>query len=273
MRLTAATICLNQAQFVGDAIESVLTQEGADVEYIVVDAGSSDGSRDVIDAYGAQISLKIFEPDDGPADGLNKALRRATGDIAICVNADDVLLPGAAREAAGLFERHPGTAVVFGHGYVIDGEGKVTRRVRSDGFTPRRYVYGGSTVVQQATFFRLDAFRAVGGFNSANRTCWDGELLVELALAGFSLRRVNRTWGAFRLHPASISGSGSLAVSYERDKQRLFERVLGRTEARRDRVGVVAARVLKWSSDPLGALYRVVDQLRDAPARGRKALG
>src|SRR5438309_8212474 len=104
MKVSIATICLNQREFVSQAIESVLSQDHPNIEYIVVDAGSTDGSRSIIERYSDQIAHVVFEPDFGPADGLNKALRLATGDIWACVNADDVLLPLAASSACACFE-------------------------------------------------------------------------------------------------------------------------------------------------------------------------
>src|SRR5437867_29956 len=113
MKVSVATICLNQAQFVSDAIESVLAQRHPDVEYIVVDAGSSDGSREIIERYRDSIRHVIFEQDNGPADGLNKALRAATGELWACVNADDLLLSHAVESAVEKLDRDHDVDVVY----------------------------------------------------------------------------------------------------------------------------------------------------------------
>src|SRR3546814_11032429 len=79
MRFSVVTISYNQAKFLRRAIDSVLNQSGVDLEYIVVDPGSSDDSRAIIDSYGDRIGHRVYEPDQGPADGLNKGFAHATG--------------------------------------------------------------------------------------------------------------------------------------------------------------------------------------------------
>jgi glycosyltransferase involved in cell wall biosynthesis len=245
MKVSIATICLNQAPFIAEAMESVLAQRHPDLEYIVVDAGSTDGSREVVERYRDFIDHVIFEPDDGPADGLNKALRAATGEIWACLNADDLLLPGSVSAAAGAFERDPSLEVVYGDGCVVNEHGVGLRRERSDKFSARRYAYGIGTVVQQSTFIRRRAVLNVGGYNSSNRTCWDGELLLELALRGANMRHVGDVWGVFRVHSYSITGSQRVANEYEADRRRLFEHALGRPWQATDPAIVMAARLFK----------------------------
>jgi hypothetical protein len=124
--------------------------------------------------------------------------------------------------------------------------------------------------MQQATIVRRDAFFAVGGFNPLNRTSWDGELLVDLGLAGRELRHVEGFWGIFSIHPNSISGSGRLRSEFERDHVRLFEKIVGRSPARRDRIAFTLARVEKWLRDPRYLVWRLTDIAR--PPKIAKAL-
>jgi glycosyltransferase involved in cell wall biosynthesis len=245
MKVSIATVSLNQAAFLSEALESVLAQDHPDIEYIVVDAGSTDGSRELIDQYRDRIAHVLFEPDDGPADGLNKALRIASGKIWACVNADDLLLPSAASAAVKALENDLSLDVVYSDGYIIDAHGRVVRRERSDRFRVWRHAYGVATVMQQSTFIRRRAILSVGGYNASNRTCWDSELLLELGLAGAKMRHVNDVWGMFRLHPDSISGSQRSKRQYDADTRRLFQRALGRPWRRSDRVVMAAARGLK----------------------------
>jgi glycosyltransferase involved in cell wall biosynthesis len=245
MKVSIATICMNQAAFVSQAIESVLAQDHDDVEYIVVDAGSNDGSRETICRYSDRITHVVFEPDDGPADGLNKALRIATGEVWACLNADDLLLPHAAATAASYFERDPSVDVVYGDGYIADAHARIIRQERSDDFSIWRHAFGIGMVVQQSTFIKRSAVQSVGGYNAGNRTCWDGELLLELALAGSRFRRVEDAWGVFRIHPDSITGSGRVVQQYESDRRRLFRRATGRPWRASDVAIVSGARAFK----------------------------
>ena len=93
MKISIVTVSFNQADYLEQAIRSVVEQDYSDIEYIVVDAGSTDGSREIIERD--RIATVVFEPDREPADGLNKGFARATGDIFGYINADDAYLPGA----------------------------------------------------------------------------------------------------------------------------------------------------------------------------------
>jgi glycosyltransferase involved in cell wall biosynthesis len=249
MKVSIATISLNQCAFISDAVGSVLAQDYADIEYIVVDAGSTDGSRDLINQFRDRIHTVVFETDLGPADGLNKALYLASGEIWACVNADDLLLPHAASAAARAFDADPLLDVVYGDGFVVDGDAHVLKHERSDDFSPRRYAYGIGTVMQQSTFIRRNAVIELGGYNVSNRTCWDGELLLELALRGSPMRHVQDVWGVFRRHANSITGSQRAAIQYKADRNRLFERARGRPWRVHDGAIVAAARAWKaWTT-------------------------
>lgn len=124
MKISIVTISFNQTCFLEEAICSVLEQGYPNVEYIVVDPGSTDGSREIIERYSDRIDKVIFEPDEGPADGLNKGFAHASGDVFGFLNSDDVLEPGALSGAARYFEARPEVDVVSGHSWIIDEEGR-----------------------------------------------------------------------------------------------------------------------------------------------------
>jgi glycosyltransferase involved in cell wall biosynthesis len=266
MRVTVVTPSLNQGRFLERALDSVLGQGHPDIECIVVDGGSTDGSREIVERYRPRLAHVVLEPDDGPADALNKGLARATGEIFACVNADDWLLPGAVEQAVAAFRRFPDAGAVYASGYFADADGTRRRRFRSTPFDLRRFAYGGVNVMHQATFVRRSAYEAVGGFNVANRTSWDGELLVDLSMAGFDLVRTEGLWGVFTLHPESISGSGRLLAEYDDDRARMFAKVLGRGPAARDRWHFTWARVAKWLADPAYLIWRLSDAVRERDA-------
>lgn len=121
MRISIVTISYNQGRFLERAIRSVLGQDHDDVEHIIVDPGSTDGSRDIIEKYREDLAAVIFESDEGPADGLRKGFATATGDVFGQLNADDCYLPGALRRVAREFEASPDIGVVYGHGIIADG--------------------------------------------------------------------------------------------------------------------------------------------------------
>ena len=265
MKVSIVTICFNQARFLEQAVRSVVEQDYDDIEYIVVDAGSTDGSRDIIERYRDRVATVVFEPDEGPADGLNKGFARATGDILGYINADDAYLPGAIGKAVAAFRTRPEADVICGHGYIVDEDGSPVKRFRSDPFDARRYALGGVTVMQQSTFFRRAAFQASDGFNAANRTSWDGELLLEMSLAGMRFAVVHDYWSIFRIYPDSISGSQRMIGESRRNWDRYFERYFGRPPGRGDWPLKLWARIEKRLCDPVGLWCRIWDTIFGVP--------
>lgn len=268
MKVSVVTISFNQGAYLEAAIRSVLEQNYRDLEYIVVDPGSTDGSRDIIERYRDRIAAVVLDRDDGPARGLNNGFAQATGEILAYINADDALLPNAVAQAGAAFQRHPETDVIYGHGYLVDERGTALRRLRSAPFNLRRALHGAGVIVQQATFFKRDAFLEVGGFNPENHSCWDYELLVDFALAAKKFRRVDQYWGLFRLHPGSITGSGRLAAVMARDDARVFRKATGRAPGRLYSVAVGIARLEKWLLDPESLLISIADSIHGNAGTG-----
>jgi glycosyltransferase involved in cell wall biosynthesis len=244
------TISFNQQQYLEEALSSVLTQDYPAIEYIVVDPGSTDGSRDLIERFRSQLAHAVFEPDKGAAEGLNKGFALATGDIFAFLNSDDVLLPGALRSVAEAFARNPECDIVMGNGFTVDAEGKRIRRIRAAGFTLHRYFYGGATWLQQATFFRRSAFAAAGGFNVNNRSCWDGELVVDMVRQGARIKYLDQDLALFRIHATSITGSRRHSEMMKGDAERMFTLVRGRTWTALDTLRAYLFRVERLLTHP-----------------------
>ena len=262
MRVSIVTISFNQARYLERALRSVAAQDHDDIEHIVVDPGSTDGSRDIIERFRDRLAAVVLEPDRGPPDGLNKGFALATGDIFAYLNADDEYLPGAVRAAVAEFRRHADADIVVGHGYIVDGDGNSIRRFRSASFSRWRFARRAAVIMQPSTFFRADTFRATSGFNVANRTSWDTELYLDMCLAGARMHMAEGYWSLFRIHPDSISGSGRLNAEFARDEQRYFRRLTGREPRQLDLASFLLARALRWLVDPRGLLERLQDLIR-----------
>jgi glycosyltransferase involved in cell wall biosynthesis len=266
LKVSIVTISFNQVGYLGRTIESVLDQDYPNIEYIVVDPGSTDGSRDLIKSYGSRIARMIFEKDQGPAEGLNNGFAVATGEIFGFLNSDDILYPGAVAGAVRYFTRHPKIDVVSGNGKVIGPDERVYRLVYSDRLTPRKYMYGGAVLIQPSTFFRRAAFERAGRFNVENKAIWDGELFFDMARAGCKLGRANELWSGYRLHPESITASKRLDEGRAAVRERQFREVLGRGPNRWDkRLGFVF-RCWKHLVNPRDTFERVFH----GPVFGRK---
>ena len=258
MKISMVTISFNQAKFLEKAIRSVIDQDYDDIEYIIVDPGSTDGSRQLIDSYRGKISKIIFEPDQGPADGLNKGFSFATGEIFGFLNADDVLEPGALRQVAQFFVAHSDVDVVSGHAWVIDSEGAKRRRFYSDRFSLWMAAYGASILAQQSTFFRADMFRQTGGFNVGNRSAWDGELFVDMGIMGARFSLVPEFWSQFRIHDEGITGSGRFYDLLLAQQEKILKKITGKTPGKGHSIVSLFARIVRKMINPLDTMERLL---------------
>ncbi|QXP94877.1 glycosyltransferase family 2 protein [Methylococcus capsulatus] len=256
------TISFNQAQFLREAVESVLAQKGGDIEYIVVDPGSTDGSREILAEYRSAIDHLILEADHGPGDGLNKGFARANGRYGYFLNSDDFLLPGAIDIMRTLWQRHKNTDVLLCGAWMVDENRRPQRELRPSPVTLEKLLDGEAKVVQQGMSFRMDLFRKVGGFNVGNRTCWDYELLCDFLAAGAAVTQSEARLAAFRIHSASISGGigGELAAKrYLADLDSVYERLTGQKKKPEQRRRSV--RLSKRLGSPSHVLLRMRELL------------
>jgi glycosyltransferase involved in cell wall biosynthesis len=257
MKISIVTISYNQSKFLEQAICSVVNQDYPDIEYIVVDPGSTDGSREIIEKYQDQIDKIVFEPDEGPADGLNKGFSYATGEIFGFINADDYLIPGAINKVVKAFRTNRRKDVLSGNVFIIDQQGILLRRFYSRKFTPIRAVYGAASIAQQGTFFRSQCFKKAGGFNKSNRVAWDGEIWIEMALNGAQFGLIDDFIAAFRIYPDTVSLSQTSSIKYNEYKDKIFHRVLNRNYKASDRVLRYAYKALEYIENPRQLIERL----------------
>lgn len=228
--VSIVTISFNQAEFLEFTINSIIEQDYPNIEYIIVDPGSSDGSRDIIAKYRDRIDKIILEPDFGPADGLNKGFNLALGNIFCFVNSDDILLPGAITKVVKQFIAHPTIDVLYGNGIKINQNNQVIQKVFVDKYNRNRFFYRKWSFFQPSIFFSKNAFRKVGGFNINNKTCWDKELLIDFSIQNFSFFYINEFLSCFRIHQNSNTGLGKSHPKFQlwiADENRLFTKATG----------------------------------------------
>ncbi len=257
-KVSIVTISFNQGEFLERTIRSVLDQSYSNIEYIVVDPGSKDQSREIIKRYESRIACTILEPDNGPADGLNTGFSVATGDIFGFLNADDVLCAGAVSEAVRFLSRNTDVDVVSGHAQVIGPDDQVLRLVYSDRMSITRYIYGSVALIQPSTFFRRAAYERTAGFRSGNRATWDGELFLDMALAGCRFDRSREIWSGFRLHAQSITCSTRLKEEARKARDEQFRRIMCRYPNRWDKNLELAFRMWKHVTNPRDTMERIL---------------
>lgn len=264
MKISVVTNAFNQGKFLRRCLESVLEHNSVDLEYIVVDPGSTDQTAEILAEYEARCDprLKILrEPDEGPADGLNKGFKHATGDWFIYLNADDFFLPHALDQGMTAIKSHPDADCIYGDGYMTNIDGVPTRRIISTPISAERFVWGRALVLQQSTFYKADSFRALGGFNVDNRTSWDAEILVDMSLKGMKFIHIPQYWSAFVIHGDSITGSQRHAAESKRNHERIFEKVVGRPRTEADLKRIKRLRILDRFFMPRVTVSRMHDEL------------
>ncbi len=188
--------------FLDEAIRSVLAQDYARIEYIVLDGGSTDGSADILDRYRGVIEV-IVAPDDGPADCIQKGFGRASGEILAWLSADDVLLPNAVREAVEALARNPSAAGVYGDAQWISGSGATIGAYPTGDFAANR-LERECFICQPACFFRTSTFQSAGGMDVGLRYTFDWDLWIRMSrVAPFV--HVTGQWARSRMHATNIS--------------------------------------------------------------------
>jgi len=208
MTLGIITISFNQAQYLQEAIDSVQLSKPDKLRYVIVDPGSKDGSLDIIEKNKDRFSRMILEPDKGPTDGLNKGFAACDADILGYLNSDDRFVPGGLDWVYRYFEEHPDIDLLLGAIRIIDQNGKAKLRGRApDHLDLTKYSHASCYFWQQATFFRRSLYEKTKGFNPASKVFWDGELVLDMALAGARIGYTNTILGDFRIYPGSITGS------------------------------------------------------------------
>ncbi|HEX7970412.1 MAG TPA: glycosyltransferase family 2 protein [Stellaceae bacterium] len=208
--VTIVTPSYNQAAFLPAAVESVLSQDYPKIEYIVLDAGSTDGSVEFLKRFDGRLSWESG-PDRGQADALAKGFARARGSILGWLNADDVLFPRAISEAVARLAADPKLGLVYGDAVYIDTEGNrlmPCRHVRP--FDLRRLRYWSDYIVQPSAFFRRSAYEAVGGIDRSLHWSMDYDLWLKLG-RDHGVAYMPRLWSGYRMQNAGKTVNGGFA--------------------------------------------------------------
>ena len=197
--VSVVTPSYNQASFLEFTIRSVLEQNYPNIEYILVDGGSTDGSVDIIQRYADRFAWWISEKDRGQTDAINKGFARAKGDILAWLNSDDTYEPHAISDAVELLQGRPDVGLVYGDANFIDENGCIIGRFPAAQTNYRRLRRGYVHIPQQASFWRSDLWKKVGPLDPSFYFAMDYDLWVRLA-AQASVQYTPRLWANFRLH-------------------------------------------------------------------------
>lgn len=209
-KITIITPSFNQSAFIKETIDSVLAQNYSNLEYWVIDGGSTDETVSILQSYGDKIHW-ISEKDAGQTDALNKGFARATGEIISYLNSDDVYLPNTLHTVAEYFMAHPETGWVTGDYCIIDEKGReiqsfvvaYKRFLRS--FLSLNLLLVANPIIQPSTFWRASVQQKVGLFDDKLHFCMDYEYWLRI-MKLFPVQVLNNHFSLFRIHAQSKGG-------------------------------------------------------------------
>jgi len=198
-RITVVTPSFNQGEFLEATLRSVLDQHYENLEYLVLDGGSTDASVAIIERYAPQLTYWHTRKDNGQADAIATGFEMSTGEILCWLNSDDVLLPGSLMKVGEYFRDHPRADVVYSNRIVIDRDGNEIGRH----YWPRRLFRGhwalGQPLAQECTFWRRAIYEKVGGIDRSRFFIMDYDLFFRMWRAG-RFHKLNTFLGAIRQH-------------------------------------------------------------------------
>jgi len=220
-RITIVTPSFNQAKYLSETIESVLKQDYPNLEYIIIDGGSTDGSVDVIKRYEHHLAYWVSEKDRGQSHAINKGLDRATGDLFNWINSDDILFPGALQRIAAAFICNPEADLIVGDNARSDKDGAIVRISAAPSrltASPRGWLVW---VAQQSTFVSLLTLRRVGRIREDLHCMMDAELYYRILAGGGRFVLAKGIVGMIREHPEA---KGSVRVmEWDIEREKIFE--------------------------------------------------
>ncbi|MFD2936555.1 glycosyltransferase family 2 protein [Spirosoma flavum] len=219
-KLTIVTPSYNQEQYLERTILSVLNQHYPNLEYFIMDGGSTDGSLDIIKKYESYLAGWVSEKDQGQTDAINKGFKRATGDYVAFQNSDDVFAPDAFSRVAEAWRKFPDTDVFFGDMYITDEADVILEEMRAPEFCAECHIYEGMQVFNQSLFIRRDRLTQFGLLDESLRFVIDYEIVARLGVqSGVRFRHVSGFWGGFRVQPDAKSSTIAATVGIQEHQQ------------------------------------------------------
>ncbi|MGH2756009.1 MAG: glycosyltransferase family 2 protein [Actinomycetota bacterium] len=223
-RVTVVTPSYNQAGYLKETIESVLSQGYPELEYIIMDGGSTDGSAELIESYASDLAYWQSEPDAGQSDAIRRGFERGTGEILAWLNSDDTYEPGTLHRIGATFAEQRDAAMVYGDYFVLYPDGRKVLK-RKIGFDFKICLYSYLMIPQPSSFWRADAYKAVGGLDPAFRFAMDYDFFLRMG-ARFEdqVVHIREPFSTFRVHPTSksVAEQDSFGGELRQIRQRFF---------------------------------------------------
>ena len=207
-KVSIVTPSYNQGEFIEETIRSVLLQGYPNLEYIIIDGGSSDDSVDIIQKYSPWLTAWVSEPDRGQTHAVNKGFGRCTGSILAWMNSDDTYESGAIAAVVKTMQKTSDIDVVYGNIKMTDEMGATLTELRSVPFHPQAFLYETVHITSQsAVFWKRTLLLAVGDVREELNYAMDRDLLIRFMEKGATFKFLHQTLGTYRCHSGAKTSS------------------------------------------------------------------
>ena len=225
-KLTVVTPSFNQGKYLERTILSVLNQKYPNLEYIIIDGGSTDESVEIIRKYEKFIAYWVSEPDKGQVDALNKGFLKATGEWLSFQNSDDVYFPGTFYRFGNEIKRNKNVDLLYGDLFMITPDDQVTELLKTLPYSFLCQLVEGMQIHNQSLFFRKRLLEKFGPFDESYRFAFDYEFVMRFtAQPAVRAKRLEGLAGALRIHDEAKSSTIAQVGRQEHQKiQAAFEK-------------------------------------------------
>ncbi|MBZ0090652.1 MAG: glycosyltransferase [Sulfuricellaceae bacterium] len=246
-KISIVTPSYNQAAYLEGTVRSVVEQGYPDLEYVVQDGGSKDGSVEILESYSDRLAFWESNKDKGQTNAINLGFLHTSGEIMAYLNSDDMLLPGALAYVAAYFETHPDVDVVYGHRIIIDEtDQEIGRWILPP--HDNEVLSWADFIPQETLFWRRRVWDKIGGsLDESFHFAMDWDLLLRLRDSGAKFVRLPRFLAAFRVHPQQKTSTEITDTGFKemgRLRERCHGRVVSAGEIKRGVAAYVARHIV-----------------------------
>lgn len=221
-KITIVTPSFNQGIYLEECLQSVIEQNYPNLEYIVMDGGSTDNSASIIKKYRHHLYYWQSQSDGGQSDAIKQGLAKGNGEIYAWLNSDDVMCKNALWEVAKTFRTNPKLGFIYGDSFLIDTETELIRTLIPGQIDYQRLAYGSASLFQGSVFFSSHAYERVGTINSDLIYSMEYELFLKIAKA-YEIKYTPHFLACFRKQP--LSKTANLQVIGQQESKKVFDQV------------------------------------------------
>lgn len=209
IKVSIITPSYNQGQFIEETIKSVLSQTYKNIQYILVDGGSTDHTMEIVEKYRSKIDIIIHEKDKGQSDAINKGFKLATGELVGWLNSDDILYSDCVAAIVNLYKQNREGAIYYCSKLdIIDSKSSLKKTVERNIPNKKFLLYTNYDVIQQGSFYRRDIVERINFLDENIYYCMDLDLWLRLLDHGNIYALSNKPYGAFRVWEATKTNTG-----------------------------------------------------------------